>query len=194
MSTNTDPDRHMGDFSALTLHSARLLLRPLTAGDAAALFAIFADPQAMRYWSGPPWTDPAQADAMVARSAHQLREGSALRLGLQTEDGRLIGMCNLHAFFKSNKRCEMGYILGSRDWGCGYMQEALTVLIEHAMTTLGLNRIEADIDPRNAASAKLLQRLAFRKEGYLPERWIVDGVVCDTEYYGLLRSYWLARV
>ncbi len=194
MSTTLSQEKSLGDFSALTLRSPRLLLRPLATGDAGAMFGIFSDPEAMRYWSCAPWTEPAQADAMLAQAHTQMREGSALRLGIETADGRLIGMCNLHAFFKSNRRCEMGYILGSRDWGRGYMHEALRALIDYAMGTLELNRIEADIDPRNGASAKLLERLAFRKEGYMPERWIVDGVVCDTENYGLLRSYWLARV
>ncbi len=49
---------------------------------------------------------------------------------------------------------------------------------------------EADIDPRNAASAKSLERLGFIKEGHLRERWIVEGEVSDTDLYGLLRSEW----
>jgi ribosomal-protein-alanine N-acetyltransferase len=57
-----------------------------------------------------------------------------------------------------------------------------------------LNRIEADIDPRNVASARSLERLGFRKEGRLRERWIVSGEVSDSDLYGLLRIDWLARV
>jgi len=53
-----------------------------------------------------------------------------------------------------------------------------------------LNRIEADIDPRNPASAKTLECLGFQKEGLLRERWIVSDEVSDTAYYGLLRQEW----
>ncbi|MBC7454145.1 MAG: GNAT family N-acetyltransferase, partial [Massilia sp.] len=49
------------------------------------------------------------------------------------------------------------------------------------------------IDPRNEASEKVLTRLGFCKEGYMPQRWIVNGEVCDTAYYGLLKSDWETR-
>ena len=56
------------------------------------------------------------------------------------------------------------------------------------------NRLEADIDPRNVASARSLVRLGFRQEGHLRERWVVNGEVSDTDLYGLLRIDWAARV
>jgi ribosomal-protein-alanine N-acetyltransferase len=56
-----------------------------------------------------------------------------------------------------------------------------------------MNRIEADIDPRNDASARLLERLGFRKEGTMPERWFVHGEFADTAFYGLLKRYWDQR-
>ena len=56
-----------------------------------------------------------------------------------------------------------------------------------------MNRIEADIYPRHDASARLLERLGFRQEGYLPERWFVHGEFADTAFYGLLRRYWDER-
>jgi len=77
--------------------------------------------------------------------------------------------------------------------GKGLMHEALTALIGYGFGALDLNRIEADIDPRNTSSAKSLERLGFVKEGHLRERWIVDGEVSDTSLYGLLRADWRAR-
>ena len=73
------------------------------------------------------------------------------------------------------------------------MHEALQTFIAYAFETLDLNRLEADIDPRNHASAKTLERLGFQKEGLLRERWIVSGEVSDTCLYGLLRKNWLGR-
>jgi RimJ/RimL family protein N-acetyltransferase len=55
---------------------------------------------------------------------------------------------------------------------------------------MGLHRIEADIDPRNTASARCLERLGFVKEGLLRERWIVEGEVSDSAIYGLLQPDW----
>ena len=73
------------------------------------------------------------------------------------------------------------------------MQEALLALIQYGFSELRLNRIEADIDPMNLASARCLERLGFKLEGMLRERWIVAGVVSDSAMYGLLASDWAAR-
>jgi len=73
------------------------------------------------------------------------------------------------------------------------MHEALQALVQHAFQTLDLNRLEADIDPRNLASARTLERLGFQKEGHLRERWIVNDEISDTDLYGLLRRDWLGN-
>jgi RimJ/RimL family protein N-acetyltransferase len=56
-----------------------------------------------------------------------------------------------------------------------------------------MRRLEAEIDPRNTASAKVLERLGFRQEGFLRERWILRGEVSDGGIYGLLAAEWTAR-
>ena len=70
------------------------------------------------------------------------------------------------------------------------MHEALQALLAYAFHALDLNRLEADIDPRNLASAKVLKQLGFLKEGHLRDRWIVNNEVSDTALYGLLRKEW----
>lgn len=180
-------------FTPVTLQTERLTLRFIEPADAGALFAIFSDPEALRYWSSAPWQQPVQAEASVAETLADYASGNRLRLGVELRaSGELIGTCTLYAFDRSNRRCDAGYILGRAHWGKSYMPEAMTALIGHAFGPLGLNRIEADIDPRNAASAHLLQRLHFVHEGHMRERWIVNGEICDTDFFGLLRSDWLA--
>jgi RimJ/RimL family protein N-acetyltransferase len=117
-----------------------------------------------------------------------------LRLGLEVAaTGQLIGQAALHHFDGQNRRCEVGYALGRAHWGKGYIGEALAAMLGHGFAELHLNRVEADIDPRNPASAKALVRLGFRHEGLLRERWIVNGEICDTAFYGLLKRDWDAR-
>jgi ribosomal-protein-alanine N-acetyltransferase len=70
------------------------------------------------------------------------------------------------------------------------MHQALQALLRYAFQTLDLNRLEADIDPRNLASARTLERLGFQKEGHLRERWIVNNEISDTWLYGLLCQEW----
>ena len=184
----------MFDFAQLVLPTARLRLRPLQPADAAAVFALHADPEGMRYWSTPPWQDPAQADALIARDQAGLAAGDFIRLGLvRRSDGRLVGLCSLFAFHLPSRRCEIGYMLARDCWGGGLMHEALQALLDYAFGVLDINRVEADIDTRNRASERTLRRLGFQLEGVLRQRWIVAGEVSDTGLYGLLRADWLAR-
>jgi RimJ/RimL family protein N-acetyltransferase len=91
-----------------------------------------------------------------------------------------------------NRRAELGYALGREHWGKGYMQEALRALLDYSFNELNLHRLEADVDPRNASSIRTLEKLGFRQEGYLRERWLVGGGIQDSLFYGLLRSEWRA--
>lgn len=181
----------MPAFAPFSLSSQRLSLRSLSQADADAVFRLFSDPEAMRYWSSAPWDKPEQATDYIASAFAGYESGELLRMGVQV-DGQLAGVINLYNFSRQNRRCDIGYMLGRDFWGKGYMQEAMATLIDYAFRVLRLHRIEADIDPRNAASAKLLKSLLFVHEGHLRERWIINGEICDTDLFGLLRSDWLA--
>lgn len=184
----------MNPLTPPVLRTARLELRPLLPGDAPALYAIFSDPLVMRYGSSPPWTDPAQAEALIVAETEGTRNGRSLRLALvRTADAGLIGTCSLFSLNEACRRAEIGYALARGAWGTGLMHEALQALVGHAFDDLQLHRLEADIDPRNGASARSLERLGFVREGFLRERWIVAGEVSDSALYGLLRSDWRAR-
>ncbi|KQQ91702.1 GNAT family N-acetyltransferase [Massilia sp. Leaf139] len=185
----------MPDTLPPVLNTARLRLRAFTQDDAAALFRVFSDEEVVRFWSNGAWTDMAQAGKMIEETLQAYREGGLSRYAIAlAETDELIGICNLRGFFEQNRRCELGYALGSAHWGRGYAFEALEALLGHAFSALDMNRIEADIDPRNEASARLLERLGFRFEGTMPERWFVHGEFADTAFYGLLRRYWNERL
>ena len=184
----------MPAFDKVLLNTQRLRLRPYRPSDAEALFAIYSDVRVMRYWSYPPWPSIDKAHEMIAKDATALAAGEHLRLGVATlDDARLIGHCSLFNLNAQCRRAEIGYGLAFDAWGHGYMHEALTAVLNYGFTEIALNRVEADIDPRNAASAKTLERLGFQNEGFRRERWVVDGEVSDSGLYGLLRRDWLAR-
>jgi len=176
------------------LHSARLCLREVRDDDAPALFAIHSDPQVMRYWSYPAWTEPAQAECKVADIQRQRRELDILVWAIaDAGTDHLIGTSAAFAIDLTQGRAEIGYSL-HRDWqGRGLASEALRQILRHLFDELGLRRIEADVDPRNEASWRLLERLGFVREGLLRERWHVNGEICDTAFYGLLRQDFIAE-
>jgi len=105
----------------------------------------------------------------------------------------VIGSCTLFHVEPRHRRAEIGYALRSDLWGRGLAREAVALALDWAFRTLGLHRVEADIDPRNDGSRQLLQRLGFRSEGVLRERYFVDGRSSDTEWFGLLADDWRPR-
>jgi RimJ/RimL family protein N-acetyltransferase len=178
-------------FANVRLQTHRLLLRPLCPQDAEPMFDIHADPDFMRYWSSPPWTSIEQANELIRRDQHELAAGEHLRLGIRLRDGdALIGTCSLFHLNAQCRRAEVGYGIARPYWRRGYMIEAMTALIGYAFEELQLHRLEADIDPRNLASARSLEKLGFQREGLLRERWLVGDEVCDSALYGLLASDW----
>jgi RimJ/RimL family protein N-acetyltransferase len=182
-------------FDQVNLRTERLRLRPLREADAAGLFAIFSDPRVMKYWSATAWESIAAAHENIARDLEGMAAGRYLQLGIERlDDAKLIGRCVLFSLNPQSRRADIGYALAPEAWGHGYMHEALLALLRFGFSELDLNRVEADIDPHNQRSAKLLERLGFRQEGLLRERWIVAGEVSDSALYGLLRRDWLARM
>ena len=178
-------------FAGVRLETPRLVLRPLAAPDAAGMFAIFSDREVMRYWSTVPWESMEFAKRFIENDRAAMDAGEYLRLAIvRRDDDALIGMCTLFNFVPQCRRAEVGYGLARAAWGQGYMHEAVGRLLAYGFEQLGINRVEADIDPRNEASARSLLRLGFLKEGHLRERWIVNGEVSDSELYGLLLKDW----
>jgi RimJ/RimL family protein N-acetyltransferase len=110
----------------------------------------------------------------------------------ERDNDRLIGTTTLFSLAGAHRRAEIGYSLVGSHQGRGLAAEALRTAIGHAFGDLGLERIEADVDPRNEKSWQLLERLGFRREGLLRDRWRVDGEVCDSYLYGLLRPEYVA--
>ncbi len=174
-------------------------MRRPAARDADALFAIYGDARVMRYWSRPPFARRGEAVRMLQAMSRGAKDGSwrswvVTRAG--DKAGGAIGVCSLFHFVESCRRAEIGYILARAQWGKGIMSEALAAVIAHAFGAppagLGLRRLEADADPRNAASIRLLTRLGFVREGTLRERWEVAGEISDAAFYGLLARDWRA--
>ncbi|HEX4584828.1 MAG TPA: GNAT family N-acetyltransferase [Burkholderiaceae bacterium] len=175
------------------LRTERLLLRPLREADAPELFSIFSDPRVMRYWSSPAWSCVDVAREKIAADLKAMAAAEYLQLGIErTGDAQLLGKCTLFNFVRESKRADVGYGTACHCWGHGYAHEALLALLRFGFAELGLNRVEADIDPRNRRSARLLERLGFKQEGYLRQRWIVGEEVSDSVLFGLLRDEFAA--
>lgn len=177
-----------------TLDASRIRLRWLTEADVDALYAVFSDRGMMRFWSSPAMTERQEAEDYLRRIHEGFASRTLFQWGIELrQEQRIIGTCTLLHLDPANARAELGYGLGSAHWGQGYMSEALGALLDFAFGTLRLRRLEADVDPRNENSLRILDRLGFQREGLLRERWNVAGEIQDTVFCGLLARDWQAR-
>ena len=174
-----------------TINTSRLSLRWIRAEDVDDFYAVYSNPEVMRYWSTLPLPDKDAASKLINEIHEGIKRDEMMKWGIALRSSdKLIGSVTLFHIDFPHRRAEIGYAQGRPYWGQGYMQEALTAVLNHAFEILNLHRIEADVDPRNAASVRTLERLGFQREGYLRERWQVNGEIQDAFYYGLLRPDW----
>ncbi|HZW73117.1 MAG TPA: GNAT family protein [Caldimonas sp.] len=176
------------------LAGPRLRLRAMRPDDVPAWFAMQSDPIGMRYWSYPPLTRVEQSQELFERNAAGAGDGALLpwAIALNADDA-MIGTCTLFAIDAAHRRAMIGYALAHAHWGNGYAQEALRLALGHAFGARQLHRVEADIDPRNVASVRLVERLGFVREGLLRERWFVGDDVQDSVIYALLARDFAGR-
>ncbi|MEU3556089.1 GNAT family N-acetyltransferase [Streptomyces fragilis] len=166
-------------------------MRAFVDTDADDLFALHSNAHVLRYWDSPPWSDRARADRFLEVCRRMEQEGTGARLAVErAADGAFIGWCTLAGWNPEYRSASLGYCYGEAAWGHGYATEAARALLRWAFTTLDLNRVQAETDTRNVASARVLEKLGFVREGTLREDCVVNGEVSDSWVFGLLRREW----
>ncbi len=177
--------------STPTLQGPRLRLRPILDSDAEVLFALHSNAHVLRYWDAPPWRDRVRAQQFIAASRQMAEAGTGVRLAVEgVGDGGFIGWCSLTRWNPDYRSAALGYCMGEAAWGYGYATDAARAVLQWAFDTLDLNRVQAETDTRNAASARVLEKLGFVREGTLREDCVVNGEVSDSWVYGLIRREW----
>jgi ribosomal-protein-alanine N-acetyltransferase len=172
-----------------TLHTSRLRLRPVEARDAEPLLALMSDPGVLRYWDEPPWTEPAQAQRFIARSADLAAADVGMRLVIEgAADRAFVGWCAVGTWNPDFRSATVTYCLAPHAWGRGFATEAAGSLLDWAFASLNLNRVQTEVDTRNPASARVLEKLGFVREGTLRQDCIVNGEISDSWVYGLIAA------
>lgn len=174
-----------------TLHTDRLRLRPFTEADGDDLYALQSDAEVLRYWDSPPWTERSSVERFLADNRRMVDEGTGARLAVdRASDGAFVGWSTFNSWNADFRSASFGYCFTRESWGHGYATESSRAVLEWAFATLDLNRVQAETDTRNTASARVLEKLGFRLEGTLREDCIVNGDVSDSWVFGLLRREW----
>lgn len=155
------------------LRTERLLLHRARPEDVSAMHAIMSDARAMRYWSSLPHSTLAETERWIES---MIAVDPALSDDfIVTLDGALIG--KLGAW----KLPEIGFLIAPAHWGKGYASEGLAAFIERRRAS-GSAELTADVDPRNSASLRLLERHGFAETRRAAGTWQVGDELCDSIY------------
>lgn len=173
------------------LRTPRLTLRAFTDADADPLYALHSNAHVLRYWDAPPWKERERATRFIAACRQMEEEGTGARFAIE-HAATFVGWCGLKRV-PEYRSAILVYCFNEAAWGKGFATEAVESVLRWAFATLDLNRVQSEADTRNAASARVLEKLGFLREGTLRENCIVDGDVSDSWVYGLLRRDWESR-
>jgi RimJ/RimL family protein N-acetyltransferase len=176
-----------------TIESGRVLIRGIEEADMADLLVMNQDDEVLRFLPYPKWLTLDDGMAWLARVRKLEAAGTAVQLVMVDKaSARVFGACVLFKYDEGSSRAELGFAMVREFWGRGLMREALTVLISHAFEVRGVRRLEAEANPLNVASCRLLERLGFVSEGLMRQRYRVKGAIYDTRVFGLLSGEWKA--
>jgi [ribosomal protein S5]-alanine N-acetyltransferase len=146
----------------MELTTARLHLRPFTPADRAAIHAVYADPDVMRYVGhGAHRTMAETASALRTYGDVLERRGYSFLAVTERATGALIGDGGLHPLGGVGPDVELGYTLARDAWGKGYATELGQALVEYAFTVLRVPRVVAQVEPANTASRRVLAKLGM---------------------------------
>jgi ribosomal-protein-alanine N-acetyltransferase len=173
------------------LETERLVLRQACQADVGAFLRVAQDDAVMRYYGVKPFKTEQQAVEEIEWQHRIYADGTGIRWVITERDrGLYIGDLGYHEIKAQHKRAEVGFKLARAHWRRGLMTEALTAVLDYGFASMGLNRIEALVDPRNTASAGLLDKLGFTREGLLREYECERGAFVDLYMVSLLRREW----
>jgi len=177
-----------------TLETERLVLRELTVTDAEHVFGFFSDPQVMQFYDCEAFTTVEDAKMLIRRFCQWFANQQGFRWGiaLKSDPHMIVGTCGLFGWNKSWRTATLGYELSRLYWRRGIMTEAVRALLTYGFREMELNRIRATVVTANVASANLLEKLSFQKEGLLREAQFVNGKFDDLFSYALLGKDWAA--
>ena len=175
------------------IETERLLLRPFVTRDLDVLHRLQSLPEVVRYLLWGPRSH-AEVAAVLEERIRQTRiaaEGDKLILAVTLREGSaLIGDVNLQWLSAEHRQGEIGFVLLPEYHCKGYGREAAMVLLALGFGELGLHRIIGRSDARNAASARLMERLGMRREAHLRENEIFKGEWADECIYAILAAEW----
>ena len=166
------------------MNDTEVYIRRVESGDRRELLRLTVKSKSLHSpWIAPPLT-PQAFRAYYKRTLRNDHEGMVCCL---RESDTIFGVINVNNISRGNfLSATLGYYVAMEYSGCGLMTKALNLVTKFAFKNLGLHRLEANIQPHNEPSRKLVQRCGFVLEGFSPGFLFIDGQWCDHERWTIL--------
>lgn len=174
---------------ALPLTTARLSLRLHRSKDAQWLHSVYSQPEVSRYLLQEPWTIQQTEDRLKTRMERTGLDGEAKALALIIErDAVPVGDVQIWLTDAERGVAEIGWVLDPTFSGHGYAREAVRAILAVAFDHYRLHRVVAQMDARNAASARLATGVGMQREAHFRQDWWNKGEWTDTLVHAILAS------
>ena len=169
------------------LTTERLILRRVTKADVQEVFFLRSDKRVMKYIDKPLAQSLVDAYAFIERVDHLLENNEGINWGISIKDNsKLIGNIGFWRMEKEHFRCEVGYVLHPDFHRKGIMQEAMAAALKYCFEVMHFHSVEANVNPLNEASIKLLENNNFVREAYFKENYYFNGRFLDSAIYSLI--------
>ena len=172
-----------------TLLTERLILRPIRLDDAERLFSMRSSEKMMAFIQRPRAKTIADATKLIESMQEGLgKKESVVWVISLKNDPQMIGTIGFWRMTPEHFRAEVGYLLHEDYWQQGFAYEALVKVLAYGFEVMNCHSVEANIDPRNTASQRLLEKAGFVKEAHFKEDYFWEGQFLDSAVYSKLKN------
>ncbi len=177
--------------NAPTITTQRTIIREIEHSERESLLAYRGDAETNKYQGWLPKTLE-DVDTWLAKRPDTFNKPNTwFQLVIEEQQsGDIIGDVGIHFIGEQHRQCELGCTIRKQNLQQGYGSEAVSAVCKHLFLELDKHRLEANILHPNIASARLFEKVGFRKEGDLKQAYLMNDEWLDTLIYSLLRSDW----
>jgi RimJ/RimL family protein N-acetyltransferase len=175
------------------LETARLTLRPYVEADFEAVHAMRSDPEVVRWLYGEVLSEDETRDLLTKRMDNTAwaAEGDWMSAAaVERASGTTVGDLGFHWVSERDRTAEVGFIFDPRHQGKGFATEASRAVLDWAFASGGFHRVIGRTEARNAASARVLEKLGMRLEARFVENEWVKGEWQSELVYAVLDREW----
>ncbi|MCW8818549.1 MAG: GNAT family N-acetyltransferase [Ignavibacteriaceae bacterium] len=169
--------------------SERLLFRKILLSDAKDLFLIRSNDDIMRYMDVTRFESIDDAEKLINSVEESYKKQAGINWAIIEKDSNsFAGYFGFFRIIPEHCRAEIGYALKTEYWGEGYMYETINRMVRFGFNDLKLHSIEANVNPANEKSKKVLEKIGFKMEAYFRENYLFNNKFLDSIIYSLLEK------